>query len=75
MNLPAAQPPAPSRTGAGPTWAVAFAGFCGFLGLYATQPLLLVDANGAREIPRNDKLALARLLVADIAKRLVKQSD
>ncbi len=40
MNLPAAQPPAPSRTGAGPTWAVAFAGFCGFLGLYATQPLL-----------------------------------
>ena len=37
--------------------------------------LLLVDANGAREIPRNDKLALARLLVADIAKRLVKQSD
>jgi phosphopantothenoylcysteine decarboxylase/phosphopantothenate--cysteine ligase len=32
--------------------------------------LLLVDANGAREIPRNTKLALARQLVADIAQRL-----
>jgi phosphopantothenoylcysteine decarboxylase/phosphopantothenate--cysteine ligase len=36
--------------------------------------LLLVDADGAKEIPRNSKLALARLLVADIAKRLAKQS-
>jgi phosphopantothenoylcysteine decarboxylase/phosphopantothenate--cysteine ligase len=36
--------------------------------------LLLVDAQGAREIPRNSKLALARLLVADIAARLNKQS-
>ena len=33
--------------------------------------LLLVDAHGAQEIPRNSKLALARLLVQDIAKRLV----
>jgi phosphopantothenoylcysteine decarboxylase/phosphopantothenate--cysteine ligase len=36
--------------------------------------LLLVDANGAREIPRNSKLVLARSLVADIAARLAKQS-
>jgi phosphopantothenoylcysteine decarboxylase/phosphopantothenate--cysteine ligase len=36
--------------------------------------LLLVDAQGAKEIPRNSKLALARLLVADIAARLAKQS-
>jgi phosphopantothenoylcysteine decarboxylase/phosphopantothenate--cysteine ligase len=36
--------------------------------------LLLVDANGSREIPRNSKLALARLLIADIAGRLAKQS-
>jgi len=36
--------------------------------------LLLVDAQGATEIPRNNKLALARLLVADIARRLAKQS-
>jgi phosphopantothenoylcysteine decarboxylase/phosphopantothenate--cysteine ligase len=36
--------------------------------------LLLVDANGSREIPRNSKLALARLLIADIAARLAKQS-
>jgi phosphopantothenoylcysteine decarboxylase/phosphopantothenate--cysteine ligase len=36
--------------------------------------LLLVDAQGAREIPRNSKLALARLLVADLAARLAKQS-
>jgi phosphopantothenoylcysteine decarboxylase / phosphopantothenate---cysteine ligase len=35
--------------------------------------LLLVDAQGAREIPRNSKLALARLLMADIAKRLAPQ--
>ncbi len=32
--------------------------------------LLLVDAAGAREIPRNSKLALARQLVAEIAQRL-----
>jgi phosphopantothenoylcysteine decarboxylase/phosphopantothenate--cysteine ligase len=31
--------------------------------------LLLVDAQGATEIPRNDKLALARQLVAEIARR------
>jgi phosphopantothenoylcysteine decarboxylase/phosphopantothenate--cysteine ligase len=36
--------------------------------------LLLVDADGAREIPRNSKLALARQLVADIAGRIAKQS-
>jgi len=36
--------------------------------------LLLVDAQGAKEIPRNSKLALARLLVADIAARIAKQS-
>jgi phosphopantothenoylcysteine decarboxylase/phosphopantothenate--cysteine ligase len=36
--------------------------------------LLLVDALGAKEIPRNSKLALARLLVADIAGRLAPQS-
>jgi phosphopantothenoylcysteine decarboxylase/phosphopantothenate--cysteine ligase len=36
--------------------------------------LLLVDAHGAREIPRNSKLALARLLIADIASRLAEQS-
>jgi phosphopantothenoylcysteine decarboxylase/phosphopantothenate--cysteine ligase len=34
--------------------------------------LLLVDAHGAHEIPRNTKLALARQLVADIALRLAK---
>ena len=32
--------------------------------------LLLVDADGAREISRNSKLALARQLVAEIGKRL-----
>ncbi|MBC7437592.1 MAG: bifunctional phosphopantothenoylcysteine decarboxylase/phosphopantothenate--cysteine ligase CoaBC [Bdellovibrionales bacterium] len=32
--------------------------------------LLLVDAAGTREIPRGPKLALARLLVSDIARRL-----
>jgi phosphopantothenoylcysteine decarboxylase/phosphopantothenate--cysteine ligase len=36
--------------------------------------LLLVDAEGAKEIPRNSKRALARLLVADIARRLARQS-
>jgi phosphopantothenoylcysteine decarboxylase/phosphopantothenate--cysteine ligase len=35
--------------------------------------LLLVDALGAREIPRNSKLALARLLIADLAVRLTKR--
>lgn len=32
--------------------------------------LLLVDAQGARELPRADKLSLARALVAEIARRL-----
>ena len=32
--------------------------------------LLLVDAHGVTEMPRNSKLALARMLVAEIAKRL-----
>ena len=32
--------------------------------------LLLVDANGARELPHNNKLALARQLIADIASRI-----
>jgi len=32
--------------------------------------LLLVDAQGSTEIPRNSKLALARMLVAEIARRL-----
>ena len=32
--------------------------------------LLLVDAHGATEVPRNDKLSLARLLVSEISKRL-----
>jgi phosphopantothenoylcysteine decarboxylase/phosphopantothenate--cysteine ligase len=31
--------------------------------------LLLVDADGERELPRGDKLSLARLLVAEIARR------
>jgi phosphopantothenoylcysteine decarboxylase/phosphopantothenate--cysteine ligase len=31
--------------------------------------LLLVDAQGERELPRGDKLALARQLVAEIAAR------
>ena len=31
---------------------------------------LLVDENGARELPRDSKLALARKLVADIAYRI-----
>jgi len=35
--------------------------------------LLLVDAQGATEIPRNSKRALARLLVAEIAARLATQ--
>lgn len=36
--------------------------------------LLLVDAEGSREIPRGSKLSLARLLVADIAARLATHS-
>jgi phosphopantothenoylcysteine decarboxylase/phosphopantothenate--cysteine ligase len=32
--------------------------------------LLLIDAEGQRELPRADKLALARALVTDIARRL-----
>jgi phosphopantothenoylcysteine decarboxylase/phosphopantothenate--cysteine ligase len=34
--------------------------------------LLLVDASGATEIPKNSKLALARQLIADIARRIAK---
>ncbi len=37
--------------------------------------LLLVDVKGAKEIPRNSKLALARLLVAEIASRLSTSSS
>jgi phosphopantothenoylcysteine decarboxylase/phosphopantothenate--cysteine ligase len=33
--------------------------------------LLLVDANGERELPTGDKLSLARLLVAEIAARSI----
>ena len=36
--------------------------------------LLLVDEQGATEVPRADKLALARQLVAEIARRLTKGS-
>jgi len=36
--------------------------------------LLLIDANGAVEMPRNSKLALARMLVSEIAKRLAAPS-
>ena len=36
--------------------------------------LLLVDAEGSREIPRGSKLSLARLLIADIAARLATHS-
>jgi phosphopantothenoylcysteine decarboxylase/phosphopantothenate--cysteine ligase len=32
--------------------------------------LLLIDATGARELPRDSKRALARLLIADIADRI-----
>ena len=35
-----------------------------------TNALLLVDAQGHRELPQADKLTLARQLVADIAQRL-----
>ena len=34
--------------------------------------LTLVDAHGERELPRADKLTLARALVADIARRLAE---
>lgn len=37
--------------------------------------LLLVDAQGAKEIPRHTKLALSRLLVAEIANRLSSHSS
>lgn len=37
--------------------------------------LLLVDAQGAKEIPRNSKLALSRLLVAEIGNRLTQHSS
>jgi phosphopantothenoylcysteine decarboxylase/phosphopantothenate--cysteine ligase len=36
--------------------------------------MLLVDAIGSKAIPRNSKLALARVLIADIADRLAKES-
>ncbi|QKO22261.1 bifunctional phosphopantothenoylcysteine decarboxylase/phosphopantothenate--cysteine ligase CoaBC [Rhodoferax sp. BAB1] len=36
--------------------------------------LLLVDANGSTELPRADKLSLARQLVAEIARRLGKKT-
>jgi phosphopantothenoylcysteine decarboxylase/phosphopantothenate--cysteine ligase len=36
--------------------------------------LMLVDAHGHRELPRADKLTLARELVADIARRLATGS-
>lgn len=35
--------------------------------------LLLVDAHGTRELPRNTKLALARQLIAEIASRMVNK--
>jgi phosphopantothenoylcysteine decarboxylase/phosphopantothenate--cysteine ligase len=35
--------------------------------------LLVVDANGATEIPRNSKLALARTLMQNLAGRIAKQ--
>ncbi len=35
--------------------------------------LLLIDAEGQRELPHNDKLSLARLLISEIASRLEKQ--
>jgi len=36
--------------------------------------LTLIDANGARELPRADKLSLARELVREIARRIAKTS-
>ena len=35
--------------------------------------LVLVDAEGHRELPQSDKLSLARLLIADVAQRLEKR--
>ena len=35
--------------------------------------LLLIDAEGQRELPHNDKLSLARLLISEIASRLEKK--
>ncbi len=37
--------------------------------------LLLVDAQGAKEIPRNSKLALSRMLIAEIANRITQRSS
>ena len=37
--------------------------------------LLLIDADGEREIPHNDKLSLARGLVREIAERLQKKQE
>jgi phosphopantothenoylcysteine decarboxylase/phosphopantothenate--cysteine ligase len=37
--------------------------------------LLLVDAQGAKEIPRNSKLALSRMLIAEIANRITHRSS
>jgi len=37
--------------------------------------LLLIDASGAREIPHNDKLSLARELVREIAARITPQKQ
>jgi phosphopantothenoylcysteine decarboxylase/phosphopantothenate--cysteine ligase len=37
--------------------------------------LLLVDAQGAKEIPRNSKLALSRMLIAEIANRINHRSS
>jgi phosphopantothenoylcysteine decarboxylase/phosphopantothenate--cysteine ligase len=37
--------------------------------------VLLVDAQGAKEIPRNSKLALSRMLIAEIANRITQRSS
>jgi phosphopantothenoylcysteine decarboxylase/phosphopantothenate--cysteine ligase len=37
--------------------------------------LLLVDARGVKEIPRNSKLALSRMLIAEIANRITHRSS
>jgi phosphopantothenoylcysteine decarboxylase/phosphopantothenate--cysteine ligase len=37
--------------------------------------LLLVDAQGVKEIPRNSKLALSRMLIAEIANRITHRSS
>ncbi len=37
--------------------------------------LLLVDAQGAKEISRNSKLALSRMLIAEIANRITRRSS